>query len=123
MATSLASMQALQAEMNAAQLRAAREVHVKFIICDILSAVISEAREVGGWRQKSDGRKNNSGSSFRKIRSPAFKKKVILDYERSCEQHSEFRCQMSYLIAIKALGVIKKPVVVTTAYTELSESS
>jgi hypothetical protein len=101
MATPLASMQALQTEMNAAQLRAAREVHVKFIISDILSAVISEAREVGGWRQKSDGRKNNSGSSFRKIRSPAFKKKVILDYERSCEQHSEFRCQMSYLIAIK----------------------
>jgi hypothetical protein len=37
-------MAAVQAEMSGAQLKAAREVHVKFIIDDILASVISELK-------------------------------------------------------------------------------
>ena len=102
MSTPLTSMAAVQAEMSGAQLKAAREVHVKFIIDDILASVISEATFIGGWKSaKVDGRKGNRGSDHRKIRSPLFKRSVINDYERLCQQFPESVDDMPYLVSLK----------------------
>ena len=51
------------------------------------------------------------------------KRKIWLDPNEVNEISMANSSKCFRLIAIKALGVIKKPVVVTTAYTELSESS
>ena len=87
----------------------ARDVDIAFVVSDLLASAISIAtanlaadRRSNEWISaalKEDGRKNNKGSSKRRIRSLGFKAKIIQDHEMYCKTLPELRHSVSQLVA------------------------
>lgn len=96
---SVLEMNHLKQHFSAKQAEVQKLVEIKWVVNDILADVFKQVGKPGGWLQKVDGRKKNSGSSTRIPRSPHFKKRVICDYERYLKMYPDTQAEMSSMVA------------------------
>ena len=94
-ARSVMEMQSMRAVMSDAQLKAAVEVDIRFLVADCIDAACNLATVAGGWTKKIDGRRTNSGVASRQGRSYAFKAKVVKNYEQLCKQNPDWKSDMA----------------------------
>ena len=101
----LLQMPSLQQSLSESQRKAALEVSCKLLARRLLDQALSS--DLFHWKDdhwsrrghKVDGRKNNRGSDNRIPRSYAYKKKVILEYDRVLAQYPDLKPEASSIVA------------------------
>ena len=92
-------MQSVRDMMSHAQLQLELTRDIKLLLWSCADRAAEAATSIGAWIQKEDGRKRNSGASHRKERTPAFKVRVISDYERYTASHPSHKGEMADIVA------------------------
>lgn len=93
--------------LSTSQQQRARDVTIRFIINDIVSAAEKQGSSNCKKQKKQsflskarpDGRRRNAGAIRRQRRSYQFKAKIILEHERLAKQHPDIACHASSIVS------------------------